>query len=335
MLIKVVIVLLLLVVVIIVTYFVLGYFIYQRLANVQGSCDMHLANRPDYFTNITGWPVDDFSAFFMPVYKEVRFPSRQPDLQISGWYVESDPSEPVIIVVDGLGGCKYAQAALVPAGILWHNGFNILIIDLRGTGDSDATHGYSSIGNKEYQDILGAWDWLVQEKGFAPDRVGILGNSLGAAAVLFAFQHEPRIAAIALNSPFANLPQIIREEMQNNGYPGLLAPAAIWMGRMVSGDNLVEHNPVDALLSAGERPVWILHSTGDTRVGVHHSYALQAAAEQAGINATFWFVEGVEHVRVPGVYPEEFAARLGKFFHTHLSSHPHVHPRAYPLAPEE
>ena len=299
-------------------YLVVGYLVYTRLANVRGSCDIHLGNRPDHFTNITDWPVDDLSPFFMPHYATVRFPSRDGKVLISGWYVEADPDAPVIIVVDGLGGCKYAQATLVPAGILWHDGFNVLMIDLRNTGDSDFDNGFSAIGNKEYQDVLGAWDWLVQEKHFAPERIGILGNSLGAAAVLFAFQREPRIAAIALNSPFANLPQIIREEMRNNSIPGWFAPVSVLMGRWVSGDNLVEQDPVAALLSAGQRPVWVVHSRADTRIGVHHSYQLQAAAQQAGLNATFWFIDDVAHVRAPGVLPEEFRARLGGFFRQHL-----------------
>ena len=148
----------------------------------------------------------------------------------------------------------------------------------------------------------------------------MFGNSLGAATVLFAFQHEPRVAAIALNSPFANLPQIIREEMMNHGYPSLLAPGAIFMGKRVSGESLVAHNPVDALLSAGDRAIWVVHSRADSRIAVHHSYDLQAAAQQAGINATFWFIDGVAHIQAPGTYPKEFQARLSEFFRTHLRS---------------
>lgn len=303
-------------------YLAFGYLVYTRLANVRGSCAMHAENRPDYFINVTEWPVDDFSPFFMPHYQEVRFSARQSDLQISGWYVEANPDAPVIIVVDGLGGCKYAQATLVPAGILWRDGFNVLMIDLRNTGDSDTDNGFSGIGNKEYQDVLGAWDWLVQVKGFAPERIGILGNSLGAAAVLFAFQHEPQIAAIALNSPFANLPKVIREEMQNNGYPSFLAPAAILMGRLVSGENLLAHDPIQALLSAGDRPLWVVHSDGDTRIAIHHSQMLEAAAKQAGINATFWYVDGIDHIRIPGVLPAEFQQQLGTFFRTYLQTTP-------------
>ena len=303
-----------------VAYFAAGYAIYTRLAKVRGGCDKHLANRPDNFTNINNWPAKEFAPYFMPTYKEVRFPSRQPGLQIGGWYVEADPNAPVIIVIEGLGGCKYAQGALLPAGILWHSGLNVLLIDLRDTGESDSESGYSTIGNKEYLDALGAWDWLVQEKGFAPELIGMYGNSLGAATVLFAFQHEPRVAAIALNSPFANLPQIIREEMVNNGFPSLFALGAIFMGKVVSGQSLVAHNPVDALLSAGDRAIWVVHSKSDARIAVHHSYDLQAAAQQAGLNATFWFIDGVDHIQAPGTYPEEFQARLSEFFRANLRS---------------
>jgi dipeptidyl aminopeptidase/acylaminoacyl peptidase len=118
------------------------------------------------------------------------------------------------------------------------------------------------------------------------------------------------------------LPQIIREEMRNNGFPTFLAPVSVLMGRLMSGENLVEHNPVDALLSAGTRPVWVVHSAADTRIGIHHAYQLQAATEQAGINAAFWFIDGVGHVRAPGVFPEEFRTRLGGFFRTHLKGQP-------------
>jgi uncharacterized protein len=301
-------------------YFAVGYVVYTRLAKVRGGCDKHFVNRPDNFANINDWPAKEFSPYYMPAYEEVRFPSRQPDLQIAGWYVEADPNAPVILIIEGLGGCKYAQGALLPAGILWHSGLNVLLIDLRDTGESDSENGFSTIGNKEYLDALGAWDWLVQEKGFAPEQIGMYGNSLGAATVLFAFQHEPRVAAIALNSPFASLPQIIREEMVNNGYPSILAPGAIWMGKVVSGESLVAHNPVDALLSAGDRPVWVVHSTTDARIAVHHSYDLQAAAQQAGIRATFWFIDGVAHIQAPGTYPEEFQARLSEFFRANLQT---------------
>ncbi len=216
----------LLVVILVAAYFASGWLVYSELADVRGTCDKHRVNTPDHFTNVSKWPGEyDFSPWFVPEYELVTFPSRQEGIEIAGYWMEGGPDAPAVVVLDGIGGCKQAQAALLPAGMLWRNGFNVLVIDLRDTGDSGAEDGYSALGNEEYLDALGAWDWLTQEKGFAEESVGIMGNSLGAATVLVAFQEEPRVAAVAVNSPFANLPQIIREQLVNNGFPAFIAPA--------------------------------------------------------------------------------------------------------------
>ena len=126
--------------------------------------------------------------------------------------------------MDGLGGCKNSIAVLVPAGMLHCNGFNVLLIDLRDTGDSTFQDGRSTIGNEEHHDVLGAWDWLVNEKGIDPERIGVFANSLGGANANYAFSAEPRIAAIFLQSTFGDLQQIISAELARSGYPTLLAP---------------------------------------------------------------------------------------------------------------
>ena len=301
-------------------YFFTGFLVYRRIANVKGSCDRHLANRPDNFQNISGWAKwpPNFKDYFMPKYSDVRFLSRQEGLTIAGWYVEGEPSAPVIIVVDGLGGCRYAQAALLPAGMLWNSGFNVLIIDLRDTGDSDFEDGYSAIANEEYLDALGAWDWLIAKKNFTPNRIGMFGNSLGAVTVLYAFEHEPRLAAIFLNSPFANLSKIMKEELQRNRFPTFLAPAAVFAARIVNGDNILAHNPVSALRSADKRPVFILHSRDDERIGVHHSQQLESVAKDDHLNVTTWYVESAAHGQAPTVYPKKFQAKISQFFRQKL-----------------
>lgn len=119
----------------VVLYLAGGYLVYTQLGDVRDNCDQHRANRPDNFTNISLWPPLDLAAYFMPQYEEVHFPSRNAALQLSGWYVEGEPTAPAVILIDGLNGCKYAQASLVPAGMLWRNGFNVLLLDLHETGE--------------------------------------------------------------------------------------------------------------------------------------------------------------------------------------------------------
>jgi uncharacterized protein len=303
-----------------VAYGAFGYIIYTKLANVTTGCEKFRANRPDHFELIVApddknpWPELDVTPYFMPQYEAVSFPSRQADLSISGWFVPGEASAPVVVVIEGINSCKYAQAALIPAGMLHKHGFNVLLIDPRDMGDSDLEDGYSAIGNEEYLDVLGAWDWLIAEKGFTPERIGVYGNSLGAATVLIASQFEPGVAAIFLNSPFSNLSQIIGEELQRGGYPKWLVPSAILAARLVSGDDLLAHSPEDAIRAAGTRPVFIVHSRDDERINVRHSERLMEVAQEAKVNATVWYVDGARHIRVMAMYPEEFEARLTGFF---------------------
>jgi pimeloyl-ACP methyl ester carboxylesterase len=301
-------------------YFGIGYVLYRRLATVRGDCDEHMGNSPDHFVDIGGedWPPFDFSPYYMTGYEEVRFPSRQAGLNISGWYVEGDPGAPAVILVHGKYGCKRAQDVLLPAGMLARNGFHVLMIDLHDVGDSDPDDGRASIGNDEYLDVLGAFDWLVQKKGFAPDRVALFANSMGGAAAVYAFTEEPRLPALFLQSTFGNLRQVMREELRRNALPALLAPAAILMGRVIDGVDLLARDPISAMAKARGRPVYIVHSRNDPRIDVNQSEQLAAAAQAAGARVTAWFPEKGYHVQTPAWYPEEFEQRMVGFFRDSL-----------------
>jgi fermentation-respiration switch protein FrsA (DUF1100 family) len=255
-----------------VAYFGAGYVIYDKLGNIAGSCERHQANRPDNFALLPEWPADfDVTPFFMSPYEAVRFPSREAGFEVAGWWIANqaaDPAAPTVLVLDGLGGCKNSVSVLVPAGILWRNGFNVLVIDVRDTGESTFDDLRSSIGNDEYRDVLGAWDWLVNEKGFAPSNVGVFANSLGGAMANYAFAEEPRMAALFLHATFGDLQTIIKAELTRNGYPTFLSTPALAMGSLVTGENLFARSPMESIRAAAGRPVYIVHSRADTRIAI-------------------------------------------------------------------
>ena len=99
-----------LVVLLVVAYFGMGYVIYDKLGNVKGSCDEHLANRPDNFALHPEWPAGfDVTPYFMSGYEAVKFPSRDAGIEVAGWWIPASPADPAaatVILVDGLGGCK-------------------------------------------------------------------------------------------------------------------------------------------------------------------------------------------------------------------------------------
>ena len=301
-------------------YLAVSYVLYNVLANIEDGCQTSLANRPDNFTDRSGYWRDDFdyAAYFMPNYEAVRFPSREAAFTIAGWYVEADPDAPTVIVVHGLGSCKNAHTVLVPSGILHNAGFNVLMLDMRDVNESDYEDGRFALGNEEYLDVLGGWDWLVNEKNIPPQRIGLMGNSLGAATVLIAFAQEPQVAAVFVDSPFENLPQIINEELDRSRFPHFLTLGGILMARLVAGDNVLAHNPYEAVEMANGRSLYIIHGTADTRINVRHSYQLQERVLTANANATFWFPDGVEHVQAASTMTDEYQTRLISFFNDSL-----------------
>jgi pimeloyl-ACP methyl ester carboxylesterase len=291
-----------------------GLALFAALADVRGSCGQHAVNRPDRILFDDHWPPIDLSRYAMPDYETVRFPSRQPGINIAGWWVPGEPGAPAVILVHGIGGCKNAIDVLVPAGMLWRNGFSVLLIDVRNVGDSDSDGGWTSAGNKEYLDVLGAWDWVRNEKGYLPERIGLLGVSLGGATALYAFSEEPRIAALFLESTFAHLTEAFTDNLRERGLPLFLANPATVMGNLVTHGTLFAHDPLSAIRMARGRPVYIVHSRADQRINIREGEQLAAAARAAGVDVTTWFPDKSKHLQTPALYPDEFERRLVGFF---------------------
>ncbi len=302
-------------VVLAVAYVGIGYVVYDKLSKVTPHGGVDVNNTPANFKMTLEEYTDfDTSAYFMPEYEDVHFPSRQAGLNLAAWYIPGEPDAPAVIITHGLNGCKCSTRPLTVAGMLHRHGFNVLVYDMREHGESDIEDGRAAIGNEEYQDLLGAWDWMIAEKGFAPERIGVWGGSLGAGTTLIAFGQETRIQAAFVDSPYSDLPVIINEELQRNNYPTFLQPAAIIAARLAAGDNLVAFSPQDAITNANGRPIFIVHGTDDERINVHHTRDLATLAEQEGADVTIWLPEGVTHVMAEFALPEEYERRLVAFF---------------------
>ena len=66
-------------------------------------------------------------------------------------------------------------------------------------------------GYFEQQDLLGAFDFLVQ-RGIPPERIGVIGFSMGASTSILGVAEEPAIRAVVVDSPYANASELIAQE---------------------------------------------------------------------------------------------------------------------------
>ena len=141
---------------------------------------------------------------------------------ISSWFIPAPDGgrRPVVIIVHGwtwnrLGTkqndllARIARSPAVdllkPARALHQAGYHLLMLDLRNHGRSGASPTVT-FGHDEANDLLGAVNFLREREDVDPERIGALGYSMGANAVMFACAQTEEIkAAIAVQPvrPFA------------------------------------------------------------------------------------------------------------------------------------
>ncbi len=299
------------------TYYGIAYFVYNTLTAIEPRCERSWMegkrdNTPErWFSRYTNDdPLIEMTDYAMPSYEEVTFSPRDEDLTLSGWFIPApEDSENVVIIVHGIHSCKQDSTVLLPAGMLHHGGFNVLMVELRNHGASEIEDGRNSVGNREYRDVLGAFDYL-QERGFESEHIGLAGISFGGGTATIAFGQEEGIAALWLDSPFGNIEGIIDNELQRNSIPTFLSAGALQIGQL-NGVPLQVLSPEVEIAKHNGRPISIIHGTEDERVPFHFGEELNTSA---GDHANFIPVEGMTHVQAMYVETEFYETELVNFF---------------------
>jgi pimeloyl-ACP methyl ester carboxylesterase len=106
---------------------------------------------------------------------------------------------PAVLVMHGWGANAAMMWPVVPP--LRDAGFAVLLIDARCHGRSD-DETFSSMP-RFAEDIAAGLAWLGTQRAIAPDRIGLLGHSVGAAATLLhaSRHHDVRAVEACPHSP--------------------------------------------------------------------------------------------------------------------------------------
>ena len=84
---------------------------------------------------------------------------------------------------------------------------------------------------------------------------------------------------LALMSPFSSMDRIISEELEFGGFPSFLKDAAVFAGKIQSGDNLVKFEPLSGAENIGNRSMFITQSNDDYRIKIHHGNSMCEGAK--------------------------------------------------------
>src|SRR5260221_14600804 len=111
--------------------------------------------------------------------------------QVHAFYMPGKPDAPALINLHGWPSSRHSKVDMDRAIALRALGYNVLSIDLQDNGGDTVEDGRLSMGYKERYDVLGAFDYLLT-RGFATDKIGLVGVSLGGSTSLMAAGAEPR-----------------------------------------------------------------------------------------------------------------------------------------------
>lgn len=212
------------------------------------------------------YPAPDAQAPLPPGHERVAIETAD-GLSLEAAWRPATQGRPTVVFFhgngDNWGGGSAATEGLAAAG------FGVLLPEYRGYAGNPGSPSETGL----YADGRAAIAWLGQQ-GIAPDRIVIVGNSIGSGvATQMALEHEP--AALVLISPFISLPGVAGEKIW-------WAPASLLVRDRFY--NLAKIGRIKA-------PVLVLHGDTDKVIPFAHGQPLADAAP----DGTFIPFAGIGH----------------------------------------
>ena len=267
------------------------------------------------FTHAIRFPVAAAPTVATSAYEDVSFRTND-GLTLRGWYFPTRSDRAAIVVhgKDGnrIGGEHHTIEKL--ADFLVTSGYNTLIFDLRGNGNSDGDR--FSLGFQERRDVAAAIEHLTA-RGFREDRIALIGISMGAGTVLQSLALHPNVGAVVADSSYVDAQTIVTEDLEVvAGVPNWFAPGVLFMSNLAFGLDGEQARPINVVRAHPERAFLFIHCAGDKLIAPHHAYELRAAS--ANPASDLWVATLCQHSWAFNTYPTAYEARLGAFLDSQI-----------------
>ncbi|MCD6352227.1 MAG: alpha/beta fold hydrolase [Armatimonadetes bacterium] len=203
---------------------------------------------------------------------------------------------PAVLMCHGFTGHRQeAHFLFVHAARLFAQcGLAVLRFDFRGSGESSGEF-WEMTFESEVADALAAFDYLAGRPEIDPQRVAVLGLSLGGAVAACVAGREPRVAALVLWSAVSEL-ELLAKRFADEHAPHHLPDGRWELGGLGLGqefvDTIADARPLDEA-RAFSKPCLIVHGTKDETVNVSHAHNY---ARTLGDKARLHLIEGADHV---------------------------------------
>jgi esterase/lipase len=228
-------------------------------------------------------------------------------VDIAGWYVPSS-NRAAVVLLHGAGSTR--SDVLDHAAALSRAGFGVLMVDARGHGDSGGRA--MDFGWDGDADIAAATAHLASRPDVDPDRIGLVGMSMGAEQAIGASGTDPWVRAVVAEGATARIAADEAWLSERYGVRG-------WISEQLE----VAQDWATALLTDAATPTSMhdaVAATNDTRflliAAEHEPDEIDAAeyiASAAPERVTTWTVPDARHTGGLETDRDEWIARVTGF----------------------
>jgi uncharacterized protein len=204
-------------------------------------------------------------------YSDVSFKTAD-GLVLRGWWIPGTQHR-TIVMVHGLSNNR--GEGLDKAGYLHQAGYNLLVFDLRGHGQSDGSG--TTMGYQEPKDVRAA---VSEAKTLDGGPVVLFGYSLGAATAVEDAATDSNVAAVVEDSGFSSAGDVFLARFSEiTRLPNTpLAAAVVAFGTIDIGTSLWNVDPA-AMAARLHKPMLAIVGDADTIVPPAEGLALYRAAQ--------------------------------------------------------
>jgi alpha-beta hydrolase superfamily lysophospholipase len=232
-------------------------------------------------------------------------------VEIAGWWIAAEKvSEKCVVLLHGYADAKVGSIAWGP---LWRSmGFHILAIDLRAHGESGGRD--STAGFYERHDVNEVIDQARSRWPGETREMVLFGVSMGAAVAVATAVMREDLAAVVIDSPFADYRGAIRQHLDRLGLPGgVVGRLAIWLAQVNSGADFAAVRPVKSI-GAVACPVMMIRGEGEDFVSAAECTAMDAAMRRRGrAEDAVWIGPGAGHLGGLQCDPEMYRKKVEAF----------------------
>jgi len=250
--------------------------------------------------------VETLSADFPVESVQIPVPNES---AVHGWLVYGKPGGGVVLLAHSMRSNRLEM--LSRARFLRDRGYSVLFIDLQAHGETAGER--ITFGLKESENIEASLTFLREI--FPTERIGAIGVSLGAAAIVLA-KHDLKLSAIILESLHPTIEEAVdnRLKLHFGNYGSVLLPLMLSQLTFYLDTSTKALSPITRINNLNA-PLLIISGTEDAHTTQLETERLYAAARAP---KELWIVPGARHFNMHTYAGREYEQRISTFLSQYL-----------------